>query len=389
MTTIATKKRRANGSGTKPKWNPARKRFEGKVSLPDGKRRSIYGRTEREYEQNRDALLNDVESGRPLTSTRYSVAEYLDDWLRSIELNSGLKRGTYRSYELHVRLYLKPALGKHSLKLLSPAQVRADLIDQQLRAGKSPRLVQMMQAVLRAALSEAQRLDLVDRNVAKLVRVKVPDNSRYGKALTFDEAAALLDASHGQRNGPLFAFLMTTGLRLGEALALQWSDVNFKDGYFNATRTLQRVPREPWALVPTKTGRPKLQLPLAAEAVEALEQQRTRQAFERSGNQELWRDDLNFVFTNEIGEPLHERGVQDAWKRALAQAGITAHYRIHDLRHTAASYLHATGTPQPLIMELLGHSTLAMTQRYAHTSTAMREDARTRLDQLWAQIRGR
>lgn len=392
MTTIPTatpRTRRANGSGTKPKWNPTRKRFEGKVSLPDGKRRSVYGRTEREYEQNRDALLSDVETGRPLTSARYSVAEYLTDWLRSIELNSGLKRGTLRSYELHVRLYLIPALGRHSLKLLSPAQVRADLIDRQLAAGKSPRLVQMMQAVLRAALSEAQRLDLVDRNVAKLVRVKVPDNSRYGKALSFDEAAALLEASHTQRNGPLFAFLITTGLRLGEALALQWSDVNVRDGYFNATRTLQRVPRTPWALVPTKTGRPKLQLPLTTEALDALERQKSRQTFERSRNHELWRDDLSFVFTNEIGEPLHERGVQDAWKRALKQAGIATAYRIHDLRHTAASYLHATGTPQPLIMELLGHSTLAMTQRYAHTSVAMKEDARHRLNALWAQIRER
>src|SRR5262245_48565337 len=118
MTTIPTatpRTRRANGSGTKPKWNPTRKRFEGKVSLPDGKRRSVYGRTEREYEQNRDALLSDVETGRPLTSARYSVAEYLTDWLRSIELNSGLKRGTLRSYELNVRLYLIPALGRHSL----------------------------------------------------------------------------------------------------------------------------------------------------------------------------------------------------------------------------------------------------------------------------------
>jgi integrase len=389
MTTIP-RTRRANGSGGHPWWNAARQQWEVKVRLADGTRRTVRGKTEREAERAREKLLGEVESGRPTTTERYTVAQYLDEWLVSMQLNSGLKRGTYRSYEMHVRLYLKPALGKLSLKLLSPLDVRGALIDKQLRAGKSPRLVQMMQAVLRTALSEAVRLDLVDRNVAKLVRVKAPDNNRYGRALSFDDAAALLDAAHAGRNGPLFAFLVTTGLRLGEALGLRWTDIDFAEATFNVTQTLQPpMLGKPWELVTTKTGRGKYNLPLTAEALESLQQQQTRQTFERKTAREVWRADLSFVFTNEIGEPLAQRGVQDAWKRALATAGLDSSYRIHDLRHTFATYLHATNTPQPTIMELMGHTTLAMTQRYAHTSTAMREDARTRMNDLWAKIRQR
>ena len=113
-------------------------------------------------------------------------------------------------------------------------------------------------------------------------------------------------------------------------------------------------------------------------ALEVLRQQHDRQEFERKKAREAWLD-LDFVFANEVGDVTAQRGVQDAMKRSLARAGLERTYRVHDLRHTAGSYLPAMGIPLPTVQAIMGHSTLAMTQRYAHVQEAMLADATERM----------
>jgi Phage integrase family len=79
----------------------------------------------------------------------------------------------------------------------------------------------------------------------------------------------------------------------------------------------------------------------------------------------VWQDN-DLVFTNEIGEPIRQRGVDKAFKDKLAAAELPTSHRPHDLRHSMATFLVAAGVDERVIMEILGHSTLAMTQRYSH-----------------------
>jgi integrase len=388
LTTVPTKpdqaarERRERGSGSDPRWNATRQRWELKVTLGDGSRRMLTHKTSQwELEKLRDSTLRAVGSGEPTPTIRLTLGEFLDRWIESVRvaaLHGKPKRGTHRAYDSHVRVHLKPGLGGQSLARLSLDQVQ-QFFDDKLAAGSTPANMERVRATLRIALGRAERQRLVTRNVAKLVELSVPDNSRIGKALEPEQVAALLGAAQAERNGPMLAFLVVTGLRLGEAQALRWRDVDEARQRLRVRHTLEQMPYEPWRLTDPKSRPSKDRLvPLVPLALEVLRQQRDRQKFERERAREAWLK-LDFVFANEVGDVTAQRGVQDAFKRSLARAGLSLDYRVHDLRHTAGSYLPALGIPLPTVQAIMGHSTLAMTQRYAHVQEAMLEDAATRM----------
>jgi integrase len=138
---------------------------------------------------------------------------------------------------------------------------------------------------------------------------------------------------------PLVLLAVNTGLRRGELLQLRWQDLELKARLLTV--------RGPGA----KSGQTR-HLPLNSEAVGLLE---------------LWRaacaDSRSFVFTGESGGPLKD--VKKAWT-ALVKRALIASFRFHDLRHTFASKLVMAGVDLNTVRELLGHSDIAMTLRYAH-----------------------
>ena len=96
-----------------------------------------------------------------------SLEDYLSCWLIDV-VHGSVRPSTYRAYEMFVRVHLVPALGRHRLERLSAADVRR-LVNAKLASGLSVGSVRKMHAVLRAALEQAMRDDLLVRNVAKLV----------------------------------------------------------------------------------------------------------------------------------------------------------------------------------------------------------------------------
>ena len=387
--TKGPRRRRTKGSGTAPRWNAARECFEAKVTLADGTRRMVRAKTEREVEKLREVALNAVENGEPVPTKRLTVGEFLDRWIESVRvasLHGKPKRQTYRSYEGHVRVHLKPGIGDESLARLSVDRLQ-QFFDDKLEEGCSPANMDRVRATLRIALGRAERQKLVTRNVAKLVEISAPDNSRVGKALDPEQVTALLAATESERHGPLLAFLVTTGLRLGETQALRWQDIDEKRKRLQVRHTLEQLPGEPWRLIEPKSRPSKdRRVPLVPLALSVLRQQKDRQEFERKCAGSAWVDN-DFVFANEIGDAIGQRGVQDAMKRSLERAGLDLEHRVHDLRHTAGSYLPALGVPLPTVQAIMGHSTRAMTQRYAHVQDTMLEDAAQRMAEFFGALR--
>jgi integrase len=389
----AERKRRDNGSGTAVHWDPTRRKFYAQVTLGEGKRRTVRGDTIKDVERARGKLLEAVENGRPTPTEKLSVALYLDEWLETIRVSTlsskpggrtKRKRKTHLGYESIVRVHLKPTIGHLSLKTLGARDVQRKLIDAKLAAGASAVRVARMHSCLRAALSHAKRMGLVTDNVAKDVEVDTSDNSRIGEALTPEETVRLLEAARGTRYADLFTFLVTTGLRLGEALALRWDEVDFARQTVRVNKTLEWLPREPWSRVDPKAKSSKRVVPLVPPAIAALRREQDRQLFARRRvGEEIWSEHC-LVFSNDRGEAIRERCPQDGWKASLKKAGLDPTKRIHDLRHTAASYLHMLGVPTVTIMAIMGHSTLAMTQRYSHVFDPMLEEAREKLGALYS-----
>lgn len=194
----------------------------------DGKRRrkTIYGKTRREVQEQVTTTLRAVQQGLPVPTERQTVGQYLTAWL--VTARATVRPRTHESYADTVRLHVIPTLGAEQLARLSPGQVQA-LLDAKLTGGLSPRTVQYIHAILRRALGQAYRWGIVQRNVAAVV---IPPRVTRSEVRPFDpdQARAFLAAMRGDRLEALYTVAIACGLRQGEALGLRWQDVDMGAG---------------------------------------------------------------------------------------------------------------------------------------------------------------
>ena len=268
---------------------------------------------------------------------------------------------------------------------------------------------------------------LVSRNVATLV-----DPPRVTKheirPFTPEQARSFLDAVAGHRLEALFSVAIALGLRQGEALGLQWPDVDLAAGVLHVRHALQRCGGDPVTrrrlladrkrlkrellgaagghskraalhadlvavrqqlkavratlrLVEPKSVRSRRSIQMPALVVKALKAHRVRQLEERLAIGTRWADS-GFVFTTSIGTPMDARNVTRAFSAVVRAANLPP-VRFHDLRHTAASLLLAQGVAPRTIMETLGHSQISLTlDTYAHIMPTLQQDAAQQMNAI-------
>ncbi|MBZ5727443.1 MAG: site-specific integrase [Acidobacteriia bacterium] len=238
------------------------------------------------------------------------------------------------------------------------------------------------------ALDRACKLDLVPRNVAMLVDFPKTEHAEI-RPYTPEEAQKFLEAAKGHRLGVLFSTALALGLRKGEALALQWPAIDFERGTLSVRLALQRVkmPGEERGKLllkePKRSSRRTLNLPQVI--LSGLVEQRQRQEQARILAGSRWRES-GFVFTTGIGTPLGPGNLRRAFSEILLAADLPR-CRIHDLRHTAATLLLAQGVHPRVVMELLGHSQIAVTMNtYSHVVPALQKDAAEKMNAILTPV---
>lgn len=357
-------------------------RWEGQLRTPDGRRKSVYAYTRRDaIARLRDAHWAAAQ-GLPVSSRNRTLSEFLDVWLK---LSSHrLRISTYRSYELNVRR-LKKELGRVPLVRLSPPGIQ-EAYERLSREGLSEYSVLQVHRTLHRVLDRAFHWGLCPRNAAALVLPPRPQR-RQMTALSSQQLAGLFETTEGQPLHPLWIVLGTAGLRIGEALGLQWNDVDLVSGRIQVRQALQRQKGMGLVLCPLKTLRSRRTVHLTRLALDALRQHRISQtaAF---GSESA--PSPAFVFTNGVGHPMDSATVTRGLNRALRRADLP-HIRVHDLRHTTASALLEAGVHPKVVQELLGHSTVAVTlDTYSHVAPVVHGAAIGALDDLlagWRQQR--
>ncbi len=370
-------RRRGHGEGSIYRRRDGR--WAASVSLPGGKRKTFYGRTRQEVQRKLHDALRARDQGLPQPPGRLSIGRFLGEWLEAAR--PSLRPRTWERYEEVVRLHIAPALGRLPLAHLAPSHLQR-LYAQKLEEGLSPTTVARVHAVLHRALGQAERWGLVPRNVASLVTP--PRAARQEmKALSPEEARRFLEAARGERLYALYVLAITTGMRLGELLALRWRDVDLERGTLRVTATLQKT-RDGYLFAEPKTERSRRQVVLSPAALEALRQHRLRQLEERLRLGDAW-EDHDLVFPNEVGRPLDRTNLTHrSFERVLRRAGLPR-LRFHDLRHTAATLLLSQGVHPKVVADMLGHSTISVTlDLYSHSTPAMHRQAALALDSLLA-----
>jgi integrase len=253
-----------------------------------------------------------------------------------------------------VRVHLKPTLGDARLD-----GIGVELIERykaaKLKEGLAPKTINNHLTVLHKLLCVARQWGKL-ANVPAIQWLRVPPPEF--DFLTFEEADELLAAADDEWRA-MIALGLKAGLRQGELLALRWSDVDLRTGRLSVRRNLCEG-----HIGTPKNGRGR-DIPLCVTAAEALDAHR--------------RTSRSIVFPGPSGTPL----TANACRRPLWRACESAKVRPigwHVLRHTFASHLAMRGAPLKAVQELLGHSTIEMTMRYAHLSPQVGRQAVALLD---------
>lgn len=392
-------KRRAAGQGSVFRHNSGwAAQLEVREWNQPRRRKTVYGPTQGDVLVKLDALRRQVQLGGPVPSGKtLTVGAYLEEWLTVTlpgEVLAGrLKRSTLSSYTDQTRRHILPALGNTSLVELSPRQLRAWLaakLTETSARGRplSARTVGYLHGILRAALAQAVRDELLVRNPATLVR---PPRHRSPTIvpLTVEEAGRLLAVTSNDRLAALWLLLLTLGLRRGEALALHWDDLDLDGSTVAISRSLQRLAtntlspdRRSTELVEVapKTDASIAVLPLPAQLIAILREHRQQQLRERLAAGGWARPDV--VFTTELGTYLEPRNVSRAFTQLCQAAGVRP-LRLHDLRHSAASFLLLQGVDLKTVQTMLRHTRLATTaDLYLHVHPELQRGAVDSMERL-------
>lgn len=278
-------------------------------------------------------------------------SEFVPVWMESyVAANNKLSEQRMKASIL--RHHLVPFFGKMRLDHI----VAEDIERYKARKreeGLSPKSINNQLTVLGRCLRSAVEWG----RILLMPRIALmKSHSRRVDFLTEDEARRLLIAPAPELLHRMIFVALRTGLRLGELLGLSWSDIDFEGN----TITVQQswVRRE---MTTTKSHRIR-HVPLAGDLRHLLYTERRSKG-------------LVFPFPGLGEKPWSTDGATRELKRLCRNAGIERKVGWHLLRHTFASHLAMKGVPLRVIQELLGHSTIAMTERYAHLTSASLHDA--------------
>ncbi len=347
---------------------------------PAGKRR-YYNRTIRGTKKDAQRYLTKVhresDLGQFVEPSDRAVEEYLTDWLEST-VKARVAEKTASDYAGLVERHIAPGIGEQRLSQLTPAGIQR-LYNGLLDKGLSARTVRYVHSVLHSALDQAVAWGLLSRNPAKLVDLPRMQR-REIRVLSTDELGEFLKAASSDRYSVLWHLLATTGIRPGEALALQWRDVDGER--IRIQRNLVRHGDNRWTLKDPKTARGRRTVTVPATVVETLKQHRTEQLEERlRGGPDY--EDHGLVFAASNGSPLDWKVVVARHFRPLAKDVGFPKLRPYDLRHTHATLLLQAGVNVKVVSERLGHASAALTlDVYSHVLPDMQQGAAERMEAL-------
>jgi integrase len=342
-----------------------------------GHRHGCYGRTKKDVADKLVALQVESHKGALAKPTNLAVGAYLDSWLETIEPN--VKPSTFVDYQTIVRLHVKPAIGAVRLSRLSALDV-SRMYAVKLTSSLCARRVQLIGTILHKALSDAVKLGVISHNVCDRVdrpRVERSEPSLWTEAQlqAFVQNQVTLPCSWGH----LWLFLLATGCRVSEALALEWPSVDLAGRSVTIKQSLMRVHNKPVVSTP-KTRSSVRTVSLPDLAIQALKAEKSRQAEARLKAGPVWQSSA-FVYLTESGRHPSRRDLNTAFHQACRRSGVPT-IRIHDLRHLSASLLVKAGADVKSVQKRMGHSSLQTTLGiYAHVLSKTDQALAGHLDQ--------
>ncbi|GAA6747502.1 tyrosine-type recombinase/integrase [Thermus brockianus] len=325
------------------------------------KRVQVYGRTRAEVARKLAELQARHHRGLLPEPTRLTVADWAKQWLEMKAKE--VRPSTLNSYRYELTRLLpslkNPSahdpLGRMRLQAVQPLHVRRFLTELQGQA--TSRTVRLARTLLFSLFEDALRLEMIVRNPVAPVRLKLPPKRPPGRTLQPEEARALLAAldEGGTPIALALRLMLTCGLRRGEAMGLQWGDVDLERGVLHVRRAWIKVNGKGQLSEPKTPGSYRT-VPIPPTTLERLRAYRaTLEGLSEAEARGMW------LFPGrDPSTPAHPDAPDHYLRRVLARLGLPA-IRVHDLRHSYGSLLLANGAPVEVVADRMGHASPTIT----------------------------
>lgn len=314
--------------------------------------------------------LQELHKGAYVEPSDEPFGTYLLRWLEDKRMH--VKQRTYEIYRRIIRIHVAPHIGNIPLSKLKSQHLRE--LYTRLQQGEKPlsnRYVGQIHTMLHDALETAVRWELIPRNPADAVKAPRPENKQM-KFWTMDEVRRFLEAAEGDRFYIAFLLAITTGMRLGEILALKWSDIDIRCGRIHVQRTVNVLEDGTWAFTEPKSAAGRRMVAIPKKTIEALKKYKHEQDRIKKEMGDAYEDN-DLVISRRDGGPVRQTRVREHMIRIAEKADVPA-IRFHDLRHTHASLLLEQGVHPKIVSERLGHSKVSITlDTYSHVLPGLQE----------------
>ena len=354
-------KKRANGEGNIRKRKDGR--WEGRYTAgydeETGKRliKNVLGKTQAEVKEKLAKAVAEAENVDVRRADEYTLGTWLQTWYE-LYAKPHLRFSTAEYYRRGIELHIIPRLGDIPLKKLTGRDLQwlyKDLQEhgrlREAQKGKQPGLsdstIRGIHTMLHNALDRAVKERLIVRNPADdCVPPKIPKHEM--KILPPEQIKSYLTAAEQRGVLPMFYLELISGLRKGELVALQWSDLDIENKTISVSK---------------QAGR------------------------NNAGEPDITRPSSPWMFPSpKTGEMYHPDSIVNIHKKILKDAGLV-HLRFHDLRHTFATLALQNGVDIKTVSSMLGHFDAGFTLRtYTHVTRQMQESAAEKMGNFMAQV---
>lgn len=374
------RKKSPNGSGT-IRLRKDGKTWEARYSVRDpitgqSVQKSVYAPSQEECAKKLRKATVEIDDGTYTEPSKLTVGKWADIWLA--EYCGHVKDTTLDKYEMYIRLYIKPVLGPAKLQALGAHSIQSMYNRLQRRESRplSPKSIGNLHGVLHPMMEQALKLGYLPRgNPCKAV-TKPRVEKKEMQAIMDTKLDEFLAAIQGHQFEAVYLVDVFTGMRQGEILGLTWADVDFKGGVIHVRKQLQKERKKGgvYRRVSVKNDRVRAIHP-APFVMDVLKAEQRRQKEHRLRAGAAWCNDMNLVFTNEVGRYQSASTVYKNFKRFVGGIGEES-VRMHDLRHTFAMLSLQMGVDIKTLQKELGHATAAFTlDVYGHVSEGMLKGA--------------
>lgn len=385
-------KKKANGEGSINKYkNGWRATITiGRNSNGTLIRKQFYGKTKIEAINKMNEFKLKYKNGLIPNNEKITLAEWFYIWLFDFKSNT-LKSSTIERYNSLYKIYIKEQyIGTFKLKDLNSPIIQKyynELKDK----GISATTIKMLHKVLKSSLSQAQNINYIPINYCNNVTPpKIPPHTKDKiEIFSIEEQKNFLDFIKNHKYKMFFILALSTGLRIGELVALRWSDIDFNKSTLKVTKAISRSYKlidntRTFILEETtpKTPSSIREVPIPNNVLHQLMLYKSSQDKIKESAKSVYNDN-NFLFANELGEMLLPDTLSKSYNKVLKAANIP-HKKFHSLRHTYATRLFERGVPLKTVQKLLGHSSITITADiYTHVSPTEKISAVEKLNDLF------